>query len=42
MSVLQRALLRVLDSDLPLSSLCLRILCRNAVWPASLAEALAQ
>jgi hypothetical protein len=36
-SVLQRALLRVMHSDLPLSRLCMRILCRNAVWPASLA-----
>lgn len=38
---LQHALLRVLAARaLPLDRLCLRILCRNAVWPVGFSEAL--
>lgn len=40
--VLQPALLRVLRMLLPLGRLCLRILCRSAVWPAGFTEALTQ
>ena len=39
-TVLQHALLRVLRS-LPVKRLCLRVLCRNAVWPIGFSEALA-
>ena len=40
LATLQAALRRVLH-PLPLSRLCLRIMCRNAVWPVALSEALA-
>jgi len=40
-AVLQHALLRVLRS-LPAQRLCLRILCRNAVWPIGFSEMLAK
>lgn len=41
LATLQAALLRVLQS-LPLDRLCLRIICRNAVWPVSFSEDLAK
>lgn len=41
LATLQAALLRVLQ-PLPLFRLCLRIMCRNAVWPVVFSEALAK
>gem|GEM_PF-2342464 len=41
-NVLQSALLRMLRAPLPLDRLRLRILCRDAVWPANFSKALAR